>query len=219
MSTKYMYALLSALILSIAVPVLADESGLGCEGPFGPVFGTPDPGLYATDLISDGGDKIGIVEVYNTSVDVNFILKPNSDIDLTNMQLWVGPKLDGEYGVVTKKDGKPWYGKFEWVEKLKLDFGEEYTFTLNLIDDLDFNWKGQSHQMGILLHGDFVDSLDNEDGFLAMGQCEFPPYTKVTYSRVRFDHPDRGHFIDSAVVGIGFHGPTQKGVTQAGGPD
>jgi hypothetical protein len=217
MNAKRWYALFTVLLFSIAAPVLTFGSGLGCEGPFGPVFSTPDPGLYKADLISDEGNKIGIVEAYNTSDTLNFTIKPNSDIDVNVIQLYVGSSLDGI--PVKKKTSKPEFSAFPWEFKPNRDFGEEYSFTLDLNADLDFYWRGKTHLWGFMLHGDFVDVLDNESDFSAVGPCQFEPYPSLTYSRILIHHPDRGQFIDSPVIGLGYHGPTQKGVTASGDPD
>ncbi len=214
MKTKVIAVLCAALFFMFTAPVFSQDLEIGCPGPQGPVFGKLNAGLYTAELLSDEGNTIGIVESFNTPDAVKFILIPEPDINITALQLWVGKNPDD---VVTKKDGKPWYGKFEWVEKLNLEFGQAYEYTLTF-EQLGFSWQGQGHHMGFLLHGKFVDSLDNESDFQAMGACEFFPQPLVTYSRVLWRHPDRGHFIDSPVVGIGYHGPTQKGITESGDP-
>ncbi|MBT8069137.1 MAG: hypothetical protein KJO80_01780 [Gammaproteobacteria bacterium] len=212
MKTKVVAVLCAVLFSLLTAPVFPQDLELGCPGSYGPVSGKLNPGLYTADLFSDRGAPVGIVETFNTSDSVHFNLIPNPDIDLTDMQLWVGKH---PADIVTKKDGKPWYGKFDWVEKLKLDPGQAFTYTLTF-EQLGFSWQGHGHSMGFMLHGKFVDSLDYEGDFQAMGSCMFYEKPLVTYSRVLWRHPDRGQFIDSPVVGIGYHGPTQHGITKSG---
>ena len=98
MKTQVLAVLCAALLSLIAAPVVSLGSELGCEGPQGPIFSMPEAGLYTADLISDRGNPIGIVETFNTQDSVVFILKPNPDIDLTDMQLWVGNNTENLTG-------------------------------------------------------------------------------------------------------------------------
>ena len=217
MRSKAWSALCATLSIFFAPPVLAEVSGFECSGPGGPYYGNPDFGLYTAELISDNGNgvKIGVVDVFNTQDELKFIFKPNSDIDFTAIQLWTDT---GITSIPIKKDGKPHFGKFPWVTKPNLVAGDEYTISLNLEFDLGFQWRGTSHKWWFLAHGNFLQG-DYEGDFIAKGPCELDPYTKYTYHPKWIHRPDRGHFIDSPVVGLGYHGPTQKGITKAGKPD
>ncbi len=209
MKSKAWFALCATLSIFFAAPVFAEASGFECSGPGGPYYGNPDYGLYTAELISDNGYGviIGIVDVYNTHDELKFILKPNSDIKLTDIQLWT----DTDISSIPVKKGKPLFAKFPWVRSPNLVAGEEYTITLDLVDDMGFAWRGMSHKWWFLIHGDY------EGGdYIAKGPCELNDYAKYTYHPKWIHHPDRGQFIDQPVVGVGYHGPTQKGVTKSG---
>lgn len=216
MRSKALFVLCATLSIFFAAPVLAEVSGFECSGPGGPYYGNPDYGLYTAELISNKRDgmKIGVVDVYNTHDELKFILKPNGNIKLKEFQLWTGTDTST---IPVKKNGKPHFSRFpykmDFRRHLTLKRGEAYEFVLNL-EELGFSWKGISHKWWFLLHGDFAGGE-----FIAKGPCELNDYEWFTYNPKWIHHPDRGQFIDSPVVGIGYHGPTQKGVTQAGKPD
>ena len=87
---------------------------MGCEGPFGPVFGYPDPGPYTTDLIEQKkGTTIGIVDVFNTSDTMTFRLRPSDKVRLYEFQLWTGNDLST---IPVDKNGKPDFNEFPWKE-------------------------------------------------------------------------------------------------------
>ena len=217
MKSKVWTALCAALLFCIAAPVFALVSEIQCQGPEGPYYGHPDPGLYTADLVSDNGsgEVIGTVDVYNTPDEAIFILRPKADIDLTDVQLWTDKNTDS---LPVKKD-KPSFAKFPFVYKPELLAGEEYPIVLNFDIDLDFQWKGTSHSWGFMLHGDYLLG-DVKSDFISVGPCVLnESYPRYTLARVLWHHPDRGHFQDSQVVGLNYHGPTQKGVTQSGETD
>ena len=210
MRTKYWSVACAALFLSVASPVLAYESELGCPGPQGPMIGNPVPGLYTTDLVGSGGESIGAVDAFNTSTEMKFVLKPNAKTMLKEFQLWFGPNTES---IPIKKDGTPSFGSFPWIINPKLNKGDAYTLTLDF-DELGFAWKGTGHQWGFMLHGE-----SSAGDYIAIGPCELNGDARYSYSRVLLFHPDRGHFIDSPVAGLSYRGPTQMGVTQSGKPE
>jgi hypothetical protein len=212
MKSKAWSALCATLSIFFAAPVLAEVSGFECSGPGGPYYGNPDYGLYTAELISDSGYgvNIGVVDVYNTQDELKFILKPNGNVKLKEFQLWTGTDV---LTIPVKKDGTPNYGKFPFVDYPKLANGQAYEVVLNL-EDLGFKWRGTSHKWWFMLHGEYAGG-----NFVAKGPCELNDYEKYTYHPKWIHRPDRGHFIDSPVVGLGYHGPTQKGVTASGQSD
>jgi hypothetical protein len=55
--------------------------------------------------------------------------------------------------------------------------------------------------------------VTREEGAWAFGPDEFEGAQWGWYTTYELAHPRRGHFIDAPVVGIGYRGPTQEGVT------
>ncbi len=208
MRSKAWSALCATLIIFFIPPVLADNTGFECTGPNGPQYLNPDSGLHTADLIDVKGKDVGVVEVYNTTDELRFILKPTDDERLKEIWLWTGSDISA---MPRKSDGDPDLQKFPFqrVPK-KLANGEEYVIPLNLIEQLDFKWKGTSHKWWFLLGG-----KTGTKEFMAQGPCVLLDTKKggFTFHPKRIHHPDRGQFIDATVMGLTFDGPTQKGVT------
>ena len=211
MRSKAWSALCATLIIFFVPPVLAENTGFECTGPNGPQYLNPDYGLHTADLIDVKGKVIGVVDVYNTQDELKFVLKPVDDERLKEIWLWTGSDISA---LPRKSDGDPDLKKFPFqaVPK-KLNAGEEYVIPLDLIYQLDFKWKGTSHKWWYLLAG-----KTGTKEFMAKGPCDVLDTKKggFTFNPKWIHRPDRGHFIDSPVVGLGYHGPTQKGVTQSG---
>jgi len=206
MKARLLAVLYTAMLLIVSAPVWAES--LGCPGPFGPVFGYPDAGLYTTDLIGENHGKIGEVDVFNTSKELKFVLRPNSNITIKDYQLWVGDNME----LVPTKDKdkyQPDFNDFPWREALKAKKGEVYKLPpINLKADLDIGWQGEGKQRAFMMHGTYAGGE-----FMAAGPCVLDDKGKYTYARIKLDHPDMGHFIDSPVKGLSYKGPTQEGIT------
>ena len=214
MRSKALFALCATLFIFFIPPVLAETTGFECTGPNGPQYLNPDHGLHTADLIDVKGKVIGVVDVYNTQDEMKFILKPTGDEYIKEFWLWTDSDISA---IPRKNDGDPDLKKFPFQKTPKgLQKGEEYELSLNLLDQLNFQWKGESHKWWYLLAG-----KTGTKEFMAKGPCDVLDTKKgrFTFNPKWIHHPDRGHFIDSTVVGIGYHGPTQKGFTQPGGPD
>ncbi|MBT8060620.1 MAG: hypothetical protein KJO33_13550, partial [Gammaproteobacteria bacterium] len=199
MKTMTFAAWLAAVLLVIAGPVSAEKS---CPAvPKG-------PGLVAADLIDDEGDTIGSFKAYNTTELMIFELYFDG-VEPTDIQLYIAENMDR----IPAKKGKPNFGKFPWQKKHFEFDGDKWELLLNLDEDLDFKWQGRSHFWTFMLHGDYLLGDDVERGFWAHGPCLWDELEKYTWFPTHMYHPDYGHFIDSPVFGLGYEGPTQKGVT------
>ena len=154
MKARILAVLCTAIALIVSAPLFAEDSGLGCPGPFGPVFGYPDAGLYTVDMISDEGDKVGVVDVFNTTEFLKFTVRPDSRTALTEVQLWTGDDLSTI--PLNENNGRPSFSDFPSVEPLKLKKGVSHEIVVNLKDDpLNFSWKGRTKHWGYMLHGEF----------------------------------------------------------------
>ena len=191
MRIKGWSACYAAVLLFFTLPVLAETTGFECTGPNGPQYLNPDFGLHTADLIDVKGKFVGVVEVYNTQDEMKFILKPTGDEYIKEFWLWT----DSDISAIPRKyDGDPDLKKFPFEKTPKgLQKGEVYELSLNLLDQLDFNWKGESHKWWYLLAG-----KTGTKEFMAKGPCEVLDTKKggFTFNPKWIHHPDRGHFID-----------------------
>ena len=196
-------ACLAAFLLCIASPLIA-----GSDCPYGP----KGPGLVQADLVNDEGEIIGSLEAYNTAEILKFTLFPNG-VDLTDIQLWLGPHITG----LPVKKGKPDYKNFPYKDFVFNETDGSHQVIIYLLEDEDlgFAWRGMTHNWSFMLHGDFYTG-DEHHGFRASGSCMFEEEEKYAYTQMLLYHPKRGHFQDAPVVGLVYRGPTQYGVTESG---
>ncbi len=118
------------------------------------------------------------------------------------------------------KKGNPIPGQFPY----KRDYADpvaRHQLTLDLKDDLGFSWGSQYRELRtptFAVHADLV-KLDSkgkviaEEGAWAFGGDVFEGSEWGWTLTYLLAHPQRGQFIDAPVVGIGYKGPTQEGVT------
>ena len=115
----------------------------------------------------------------------------------------------------TTKKGNVIPGQFPYKQEYENPVSK-YELTLDLKDDLGFSWGSQYREFRtptLAVHAELV-KLDSgtviaEEGAWAFGNTEFEGSQWGWTSDYQLAHPQRGHFIDSPVVGVGYRGPTQ----------
>ena len=201
----------AALLFMFSVSLLAQDECLqpGGPGPYG-------PGEYKTFLESKKDGVIGELKVWNTPDQFKFELTPYSGIEIRASDLWVGEHVGGGAdagGIPVNNDGSPKWNKFPFQDGDKSGVGNAKVFTLDLKEQLDFSWGKQSgkRRMSFMLRGEYKGK--SNEFYIASGPCDFNDLGEFPYSTYILAHPQRGHFIDAPVFGVGYMGPTQKGTT------
>jgi hypothetical protein len=176
------------------------------------------PGLFETTLFAGQTIDAGTVKVWNSPKKFMVQVETSDDWLIVEAQIYAGyPEVDP---IPTTKKGNPVPGKFPYKREYDNPV-PVHMLTLDLKDDLGFSWGSQYRELrapALAVHVDLV-KLDSkgkvidEEGAWAYGPDEFEGSQWGWWTTYGLAHPMRGQFIDSPVVGIGYRGPTQEGVT------
>jgi hypothetical protein len=175
------------------------------------------PGLYSMTLYADQTIDAGTVSVWNSPKKLILQVETSDDWKIVEAQIYAGyPEVDP----IPTRRGNPVLGKFPFKQAYENPVSR-HTLTLDLKEDLGFSWGSQYRDLrtpALAVHVDLV-ILDEsgvvirEEGAWAFGPYEFEGSQWGWWTTYGLAHPQRGHFIDAPVVGIGYRGPTQEGVT------
>ncbi|NNC92197.1 MAG: hypothetical protein HKN80_06860, partial [Acidimicrobiia bacterium] len=197
-----------ALLLTIFAVAQAQDTSANAYG---------GPGLLNTPLMADQTIDAGNVSIWNSPKKLMVQIKTSGDWLVTETQIYVGyPDSDP---IPTRK-GKTDLGKFPYTHEYANPVSTHH-LTLDLKEDLGFSWGSQSEDLRVptfAVHADLIllDSDGNtlaEEGAWAAGPVELESSKWGWTFTYELGHPQRGHFIDANVIGLGYNGPTQQGVT------
>ncbi len=205
--------LVTVLLLLSAVVLIANAQGESNAGPGG-------PGLHTTPLIVNKTVDAGTVSVWNSPKKLIIQVESKDGWQIQGTQIYVGyPEIRP---LPVNKAGNPVWGHFPYTETFKRPVTKD-TLTLDLKDDLGFSWGSNYDQYRtptIVVHADLLKSgkrgrrSGKEDAW-AYGPNSLGRRTWGWTFDYLLAHPMRGQFIDSPVIGLGYHGPTQRGITSA----
>ena len=206
---KHKWIPILALLLLCATTMVTAQTAAGA--PYG------GPGLYSMTLFAGQTLDAGTVAVWNSTKKLMVQVEPTDGWKIAEVQIYVGyPDVDP----IPAKKGNPVLGKFPYKQAYE-NPALLHTLTLDLKDDLGFSWGSQYYDRrapALAVHVDLVKLDDagvviREEGAWAFGPYEFEGSQWGWWTTYGLAHPQRGHFIDAPVVGIGYRGPTQQGVT------
>jgi hypothetical protein len=175
------------------------------------------PGLYAMTLFADQTIDAGTVSVWNSPKKLMIQVETSDDWRIVEAQIYAGyPDIDP----IPTRRGNPVLGKFPYKKEYETPV-PKHMLTLDLKEDLGFSWGSQYWDLrapALAVHVDLVildesGGVVREEGAWAFGPYEFEGEQWGWWTTYGLAHPQRGHFIDAPVVGIGYRGPTQEGVT------
>ena len=205
---------LKLIPIALALLLCAATSAISQDGT-GAAYG--GPGLHETTLYAGQTIDAGTVSVWNSPKRLIIQVETTDDWLITEAQIYAGyPEVDP---IPTRK-GNPVLGKFPYKQAYEQPV-PKHTLSVDLKDELGFSWGSQSYGLRVptlAVHVDLVQlnaegEVTREEGAWAFGPDEFEGAQWGWYTTYELAHPRRGHFIDAPVVGIGYRGPTQEGVT------
>ncbi|MGI9609387.1 MAG: choice-of-anchor O protein [Acidimicrobiia bacterium] len=202
-----------ALMLPVMLPIAQAQT------PPGNANG--GPGLFEAQLLAGQTIDAGIVSIWNSPKKVMVHIETADGWRIAATHIYVGYNTGDD--LLPVKKGNPELGKFPYKQEYENPVATHH-LTLDLKEDLGFSWGSQYSALGtptVAVHADLVmlDELGQviaEEGAWAYKDevsVEFEGSQWGWTNGYRLAHPRRGHFIDSPVVGLGYRGPTQEGVT------
>jgi len=209
------------LIPILAVLMLCATTLVSAHSGIGAAYG--GPGRYNMTLFADQTIDVGTVSVWNSPNKLIIQVEPTDDWKIAEAQIYVGyPEVDP---IPTRRDN-PVLGKFPYKQAYENPV-PKHTLTVDLKDDLGFSWGSQYWDLRVptlAVHVDLVQldgagQVVREEGAWGFGPYEFEGSQWGWWTTYGLAHPQRGHFIDSPVVGVSYRGPTQEGITADGGDE
>ena len=198
--------LLASLLLTTTPALSQDSPGAAYGGP----------GRYNMILYADQTLDVGTVSIWNSNKKMMVQAELSGDWKIAEIQAFIGTSFSD----LPTRRGNPVPGKFPYKMSYEVP-KTNHQLTLDLKDDLGFSWGSMYRELRtptFAVHADLAKldasgAVIDEEGAWAAGPFEFEGSQWGWYSTYRLAHPRRGHFIDAPVVGLGYRGPTQQGVT------
>ena len=176
-----------------------------------PAYG--GPGLHETKFLA-GRDQfqVGQLKVYNQPQTMLLEMAALPPWQIIEYQAYIGNEA-----VPVDKKGKPDLKDFPFKHDLPGPTSQQ-ALNVDLKYDLGFSWGSSEHLMNIAVHVTMVQfnefgEVIAEEGSWASGPLNFGEASFGSYFQYMLNHPTRGQFIDAPVIGLGYDGPTQHGVT------
>jgi len=204
------------LTLTLAVPqALADNVT---------VHGTL--GMLEADLVTKTLEPVGTVEVWNTAMDMNIVVKPASGCLLSKVYIY----MDTEPAPSPGEEVEPDFGEWPYIEKFKKNLRDSYSLTVHLSEIAGLQWGqwGEPWLQKRLVTVAVRVELKTTDAVpVTFSAWALNPNVPLDLQRtgwsdnayaIRYElqHPKHGMFV-GPVHGLGYSTPTHSGLIGAEG--